>query len=266
MHAFEYHRPSKLADAVSQLKQADDGRFLAGGQSLLPSMKQRLSAPSDLVSLARVEGLRGIKVEGKTVTIGAMTRHAEVAESAEVARAIPALAALAGNIGDRQVRNLGTIGGSLANDDPSADYPAAVLGLNATVVTDKRRIAADDFFVDMFETALEPAEVITSVAFPVPDQAAYVKFEQPASLFALVGVMVSRTGSDVRVAVTGAGPSVFRVPEMEQALARDFKPAAIEGIKVAPDELMSDMHGDADYRAHLVGVIARRAVEAAAAG
>ncbi|HYW91648.1 MAG TPA: xanthine dehydrogenase family protein subunit M [Gammaproteobacteria bacterium] len=264
MHAFEYHRPEKSADAVSALKKAEDGRFLAGGQSLLPSMKQRLAAPSDLVSLSRVGELRGIKVDGKTVTIGAMTRHAEVADSAEVARAIPALAELASDIGDRQVRNVGTIGGSIANDDPSADYPAAVLALNATVVTDQRRITADDFFVDMFETALKPEELITAVEFPVAGQAAYAKFEQPASRFALVGVMVARSGSEVRVAVTGAAPSVFRVPEMEKALAKEFKASAIEGISVSPDEMMADMHGDADYRAHLVGVMARRAVDAAA--
>ncbi|HXZ53600.1 MAG TPA: xanthine dehydrogenase family protein subunit M [Burkholderiales bacterium] len=263
MHAFDYHRPSSLADASRLAGKGADAKLLAGGQSLVQAMKLRLSAPSDLIDLNAIGELRGIKSDGKTVTVGAMARHAEVASSADVKKAIPALAALAGMIGDRQVRNQGTIGGSLANNDPAADYPAAVLGLGATVVTNKRRIEADRFFKGMFETALEPGEIITQVSFPAPKRAAYVKFKNPASRFAIVGVFVADTGSGVRVAVTGAGPSVFRQADMEKALSARFDPAAVAGVKQKADGLNSDLHASAEYRAHLVSVMAKRAVEAA---
>jgi carbon-monoxide dehydrogenase medium subunit len=263
MHAFEYHRPSSLADAAKLAGKGDDAKLLAGGQSLVQAMKLRLSAPSDLVDLNAIGDLRGIKADGKTVTLGAMARHAEVAASPEVKKAIPALAALAEMIGDRQVRNQGTIGGSLANNDPAADYPAAVLGLGATVVTNKRKIAADEFFKGMFETALQAGEIITQVSFPVPKRAAYVKFKNPASRFAIVGVFVADTGSGVRVAVTGAGPSVFRQGDMEKALGTKFAPESVANVKVKADGLNSDLHASAEYRAHLVGVMAKRAVEAA---
>ena len=264
MYAFNYHRPSSLDDAAKKAAEADDGKLLAGGMSLLPSMKLRLSAPSDLVDLAAVDGLKGISVSGKTVTIGAMTRHVEVQTSAEVQKAIPALAALAGGIGDPSVRNRGTIGGSLAHSDPSACYPSAVLGLGATVETNKRKIVGDDFFVGLFETALEPDEIIKAVHFPVPDAAGYEKFPQPASGFAMVGAFVSCTGKDVRVAITGAKDHVFRVPEMEKALAANFSADAIASIALPADDMMSDIHCSAEYRAHLVTVIAKRAVAKAA--
>lgn len=263
MHAFEYHRPSSLADASKLATKGADAKLLAGGQSLVQAMKLRLSAPTDLVDLNAIGELRGIKSDGKTVTIGAMTRHAEVAASADVKKAIPALAALASMIGDRQVRHQGTIGGSLANNDPAADYPAAVLGLGATVVTNKRRIEADKFFKGMFETALEGGEIITQVSFPVPKRAAYTKFKNPASRFAIVGVFVADTGSGVRVAITGAGPSVFRQGDMEKALSAKFDSASVASVKQKADGLNSDLHASAEYRAHLVTVMAKRAVEAA---
>jgi carbon-monoxide dehydrogenase medium subunit len=264
MHNFAYHRPTSLAEAVKALQAASDGKLVAGGMTLIPTLKQRLAAPSDVVDLAGVAELRGIKADGNTVTIGAMTRHAEVAHSDAVRKAIPALATLADGIGDPQVRNRGTIGGSIANADPAADYPAAVLGLNATIQTNKRSIKADDFFKGLFETALEEGEIITAVSFPKPEKAAYAKFPNPASRYAMAGVMVARTGGGVRVAVTGAGPCVFRQTEMEKALAARFSPDAIKDIKVSPDGLNSDIHGSAEYRAHLVGVMARRAVAAIA--
>jgi aerobic carbon-monoxide dehydrogenase medium subunit len=263
MYTFNYQKAKSVADAAAVLAKNGDAKPLAGGQSLIAAMKLRLARPSDVVDLGTIPDLKGIKVDGSAVTIGAMTRHAEVAGSAEVKKAIPALASLAASIGDRQVRNMGTIGGSLANNDPAADYPAGVLGLGATVVTNKRKIAADDFFKAMYETALQPGELITSVVFPIPKRAAYMKFKNPASRFALVGVLVADTGKGVRVAVTGAAPSVFRVPEMEKALAAKFAPESVANIKVSPDKLNSDLHAKADYRAHLVTVMARRAVEAA---
>ena len=263
MYAFNYHRPKSLDDAAKAVAEAEDGKIIAGGMTLLPSMKLRLAAPSDLIDLAAIDGLKGIKVDGKTVTVGAMTRHVEVQTSADVKKAIPALAALAELIGDRQVRNQGTIGGSLANNDPAADYPAAVLGLGATVVTNKRKIAADEFFKGMFETALQAGEIITQVSFPVPKRAGYVKFKNPASRFAIVGVFVADTGSGVRVAVTGAGPSVFRQSEMEKSLSAKFAPESVASVKVKADGLNGDLHASAEYRAHLVGVMAKRAVEAA---
>jgi carbon-monoxide dehydrogenase medium subunit len=263
MYDFQYHRPKSVADAVAALKKASDGKLIAGGQTLLPTLKQRLAQPSDLVDLSGVAELRGIKVEGNAVVIGAMAKHAEVAASAEVQKAIPALAMLASEIGDAQVRNLGTLGGSIANSDPAADYPAAVVGLNATIKTNERAIAADDFFKGIFTTALKEGEVIVSVSFPVPEKAAYMKFDNPASRFAMVGVFVAKSAGGVRVAVTGAGPSVFRVKAMEEALAKDFSGKAVESIKVPSAGLNSDIHGSAEYRAHLVTVMAKRAVDAA---
>jgi carbon-monoxide dehydrogenase medium subunit len=261
MHAFHYHRPSSAKDAVSLSK--EEARYLAGGQSLVQAMKLRLSSPSDLIDLGTIKELAGIKVSGGTVEIGAMTRHAEVASSAEIMKAIPALASLAGMIGDRQVRNMGTIGGSLANNDPAADYPAAALGLGATITTSKRKIEADQFFTGLYETALEPGELITSVSFPAPKRAAYMKFKNPASRFAIVGVFVADFGGKVRVGVTGAGPSAFRQAEMEKALSAKFAPEAVAGIKVKADGLNNDLHASPEYRAHLITVMAKRAVEAA---
>lgn len=265
MNDFEYHRPSTLAEAREALARARDGTFLAGGMSLLPVMKLGLAQPSDLISLADVEELRGIEADDAAVTVGAGASHAEVADSDGVRERIPALADLARGIGDPQVRNRGTLGGSLAHNDPAADYPAGVLGLGATVVTDQREIAADDFFTGLFQTALEEGEIITGVRFPVPGRAAYAKFPSPASRYALAGVMVSRGDAGVRVAVSGAGSTgVFRVEAMEEALASDFAPGALEGIGVDPGGLVSDVEASAEYRAHLVGVMARRAVEACA--
>ena len=263
MYQFKYQRAVSVASAAAVISKNADAKLLAGGQSLVATMKLRLSRPSDLVDLGAIGELRGIKVEGNAVTIGAMTRHAEVAASAEVKKAIPALASLAASIGDRQVRNMGTLGGSVAHNDPSADYPAAVLALSATVNTNKRKIAADQFFKGMYETALEAGEIITSVTFPCPKRAAYMKFKNPASRYAIVGVFVADTGSGVRVAVTGAAPSVFRVAEMEKALASKFAPESLASIKVPEKGLNSDLHAKADYRAHLITVMARRAVEAA---
>jgi len=259
---FGFHRPKDLASAVAAQRKAAEGKYLGGGQSLLPVMKLGLAAPTDLVALAGLAELKGIRREGKELVVGAGATHAEVGESAEVRGAIPALAALAAHIGDAQVRNRGTLGGSLAHDDPAADYPAAVLALGAAVVTDRRRIPADAFFQGMFHTALAPDEVITAVRFPVPEKAAYSKFPHPASRFALVGVFVARGPAGVRVAVTGAGPSVFRHAEMEKALASRFAPDAIAGVPVSPAGLSTDSFGSAEYRAHLVGVMARRAVAA----
>jgi carbon-monoxide dehydrogenase medium subunit len=261
MHAFQYHRPSSVNDASAQLK--GEARLLAGGQSLVQAMKLRLSSPSAIVDLGTIKDLSGIKASGSEVTIGAMTRHAEVANSAEVKKAIPALAALAGMIGDRQVRAMGTIGGALANNDPAADYPAAALGLGATITTNKRKIAADDFFKGLYETALQAGEIITSISFPVPRRAGYAKFKNQASRFAIVGVFVCDAASGTRVAVTGAGPCVFRQKDMEKALSAKFDPASVASVKQTPQGLNSDLHASADYRAHLVSVMAKRAVEAA---
>lgn len=262
MQNFGFHRPKDVAGAVAALKKAPEGKALGGGQSLLPVMKLGLAAPSDLVSLAGIAEMKGIQVKGKELVVGAGVTHAEVAASAEVKKAIPALAELAAHIGDPQVRNRGTLGGSLAHDDPAADYPAAVLALGATVVTDRRRIAADDFFKGLYQTALAADEIITAVHFPVPEKAGYAKFPHPASRFALVGVMVARGPAGVRVAVTGGGSGVFRQAEMEKALAGKFAPEAISSIAVAPASVSGDTYASAEYRAHLVGVMARRAVAA----
>jgi carbon-monoxide dehydrogenase medium subunit len=263
MHAFEYHRPASQKDAISLGTQKSEGRFLAGGQSLVQAMKLRLSSPTDLIDLGTLGDLKGLSADGNTVSVGAMVRHADVAGSAAVQKAIPALAALAGMIGDRQVRHMGTIGGSLANNDPAADYPAAVLGLGATIITNKRRIEGDKFFKGLYETALEPGELITQVTFPAPKRAAYMKFKNPASRFALVGVFVADFGGTVRVGVTGAGAYAFRQTEMEKALAGKFAPESVANIKVKPDGLNNDLHASPEYRAHLITVMAKRAVEAA---
>jgi len=263
MHNFAYHRPGSVADAVKALGSASDGKLIAGGQTLLPTLRQRLAEPSDLIDLGAIGELKGIKAEGDGITIGATTTHAEVAASAEVKKTIPALAALAAGIGDRQVRHRGTIGGSLANNDPAADYPAAALGLGATIRTNKREIKADDFFKGMFETALSAGEIITAVHFPKPEKAGYAKFEQPASRFCLVGVMAAKTKSGVRVAVTGAGPGVYRSKELEAALGSNFTADAAKKTKVGAAGLNSDLHGSPEYRAALVSTMAARAVASA---
>lgn len=262
MYAFELHHAKSVADAAALLAKTG-GKALAGGQSLVAAMKLRLAQPGHVVDLSGVAELKGIRREGDHVTIGAMTRHAEVASSDVVKGAIPALAALAEGIGDRQVRNMGTLGGALANNDPAADWPAGVLGLGATVVTNKRKIAADDFFKGMYDTALSADEIIVSVSFPVPKKAAYAKFPNPASRFALVGVFAAQTGAGVRVAVTGAASSVFRCKPLEDALAKSWTAAAAKAVKVSATDLNSDLHGSPAYRAHLVSVMAARAVDAA---
>jgi aerobic carbon-monoxide dehydrogenase medium subunit len=261
MYSFTFHRPETLRQAASLLGKNGDAKLLAGGHTLLPTMKLRLANPPQLIDLSRIEGLAGIQLSGRSLAIGAMTRHADVHSSPVVQQAIPVLAKLAGMIGDPAVRHMGTIGGSVANNDPSADYPAACLGLGATIITNKRRIAADDFFTGMFSTALEPAEIITKVSFLVPKKAAYQKFRNQASRYALVGVFVGKRGSDIRVAVTGAGANgVFRVKAFEEALKKRFAPKSLEGLTVPADGLNSDIHGGAEYRAHLIAVLARRAV------
>jgi carbon-monoxide dehydrogenase medium subunit len=263
MHNFAFHRPTSVADAAKAIGAASDGKYIAGGQTLLPTLRQRLAQPSDMVDLTAVSELKGIKVEGDGVTIGAMTTHSEVANSADVQKTIPALAHLASLIGDHQVRQRGTIGGSIANNDPAADYPAAVLGLGGTVKTNKREIKADDFFKGMFDTALEEGEIIVSVHFPKPEKAGYEKFRQPASRFALVGVFVAKTKAGVRVAVTGAGPGVFRSKELEAALGGNFSADAAKGVKVSANGLNSDLHGSPEYRASLISTLAGRAAAGA---
>jgi aerobic carbon-monoxide dehydrogenase medium subunit len=264
MYAVEFAQPKTLADAAAILA-STGGRPLAGGQSLVAAMKLRLSQPGTLVSLSGIPDLKGVRRDGERIVVGAMTRHAEVASSDLVKGAMPALSSLAEGIGDRQVRNMGTLGGSLANDDPAADWPAAVLGTGATIRTDRRAIAADDFFKGMFETALAADEIITAVDFPIAQRAAYAKFPNPASRFALVGVFVAQyANGDVRVAVTGAASSVFRATAIENALKRSFTPDAAKGVAVDASRLNSDLHGSAEYRAHLISVMASRAVAACA--
>lgn len=263
MYATTHHKPSSLTDAVSALSGAEDGKLLAGGQTLIPTMKQHLAAPSDVVDLGGLSDLKGISLSGDTLSIGAMTTHAEVAASADVAGFCHALTVLAGGIGDPAVRARGTIGGSLANNDPAACYPSAVLGLGATVVTDSREIAADAYFTGLFETALGEDEVITAIRFPRPESAGYMKFKNPASRYAMVGVFVARIGGSVRVAVTGAGEAgVFRHAGLEAALSAAYTPDAVDGVAVSAEGLLSDMHASADYRAHLIKVMAGRAVTA----
>jgi carbon-monoxide dehydrogenase medium subunit len=262
MYAFEYQKATSVADAATAIA-ASGGRALAGGQSLIGAMKLRLSMPGTLVDLGGLKDLSYTRVEGNELAIGALTKHAAVAASSEVAGSIPALAELAGGIGDRQVRNMGTIGGSLANNDPAACYPSAVLALGATIVTNTRRIAAADFFQGMYETALGEGELITEVRFPIPAKAAYVKFANPASRFALVGVFVAQTAGGARVAVTGAASSVFRAESVEAALNASFTAAAAKSATVSADGLNTDLHATAAYRAHLIPVLAARAVEKA---
>ena len=260
MYPFTYQRVQSVEQAIERLRALPDTRLLAGGQSLTAAMKLRLSGPPALVDLAGIASLAGITLAADSVTVGAMTRHADVASSTDLARRLPALSELASGIADRMVRTMGTLGGSLANNDPSADYPAAVLGLQATVITDRREIAADDFFLGMFQTALQEDEMITAVRFAIPQRAAYAKFRHPASRYAVVGVLVAQFASHVRVAVTGAGSAVFRVAAMEQALHRDFSVQAIAGLQVSSEGLNDDLQADPAYRAHLVTQMAIQAV------
>ena len=262
MYGFTYHRATSVADAVALFKGTEDARYLSGGHTILPTMKQRLARPSDLIDLGGIAALRGIRIEGDTVVVGALTPHADVAGAADVRAAIPALAHLADGIGDPQVRNRGTIGGSIANNDPAADYPVAVVGLGAMVVTNEREIAGDGFFTGLFETALEEGELVTAVRFPIPAKAGYAKFPNPASRYAIVGVMAVETAGGVRIAVTGAGPCVFRATAMEQALGGSLD-ASASLPAISADGLNGDIHASAEYRAHLVGVMARRAIAAA---
>jgi carbon-monoxide dehydrogenase medium subunit len=262
MYSFDYQRPGDRGAAAAAAK-SSDARYLAGGQTLIQAMKLRLSSSERLVDLGAIADLKGIKIDGSSVTIGATTTHSTVARSAEVQKAIPALAELAGGIGDQMVRNVGTIGGSIANADPAACYPAAVLGLGATIQTDRRSIPADSFFTGMYETALQPGELIVSVSFPIPQKAAYIKYKQPASRFALVGVFVSQGAGGVRVAVTGAKSSVFRATPIEAALTQSFTAAAAKAVKMPATDVNSDLHGSAAYRAAMISVMAARAVEKA---
>lgn len=260
MYNFGYEKAASLDAASQTLKSDDEAKLLAGGMTYIPTLKQRLASPTTIIDLAGLGDMAGISVSGDTVTIGAMTRHAAVADSAEVQGAIPALAKLASGIGDPQVRNRGTIGGSISNNDPAADYPAGLVGLGATVTTNEREIPADDFFTGMFDTALNQGEIVTSVSFPVPQKAGYMKFPNPASRYAIVGVFVAQASGGVRVAVTGAGSCVFRVPEMESALASNWSPDAVAGVAIGQGDLNADIHASAEYRAHLVSVMAKRAV------
>lgn len=262
MYGFHYHRATSLDDAAQRIAGDPDTKLLAGGMSLIPMMKLRLARASSVVDLCELKGLQGIEVDRSrgSLTIRAMTTHANVGASSVVRENIPAVARLAGGIGDPHCRNRGTIGGSLAHSDPAACYPSAVLSLNATIVTNQREIPADEFFLGVFETALEPGEIVTAVRFPIPEVATYIKFIQPASRFSLVGVFVSLRDGRCRVAVTGAGDRVFRVVDFEDALSDAFVPDAIEGISVSPDGLTSDIYGDPEYRAHLIQVLTKRAV------
>lgn len=265
MYETTYHRAGSVAEAAQLLASAEDGKFLSGGQTLLPTMKQRLAAPSDLVDLSRVPEMRGIREDGDRIVIGAATTHAEVAGSSLVKGKLPGLAGLAGGIGDPAVRHMGTIGGSISNNDPAADYPAALVGLDASVTTSKRTLAAEEFFVGMFETALEDDEIVVSVSFPAAEKSAYAKYPNPASRYAMAGVFVARQANGaVRVAVTGAGQDgVFRVDGMEAALAASWSPAAVADIKVDSGGMLQDVHGSSEYRSNLVTVMAKRAVAAA---
>lgn len=265
MYETNYHRAGSVGEAASLMAKADDGKFLAGGQTLIPTMKQRLAAPSDLIDLGQIAELQGITEAGGSLRIGAGTKHADVAGSALVQRLIPGLAKLAGGIGDPHVRHMGTIGGSVANNDPAADYPSAVMALGATVHTSARDIAAEDYFTGMFDTALEENEIITAISFPVPEKSSYAKYPNPASRYAMAGVFVARfKDGSVRVAATGAGQNgVFRIPAMEAALSANWSADAVASISVPADDMLSDIHGSADYRANLVTVMAKRAVAAA---
>jgi len=261
MYNFTYHRPSGLRQATNMLGKLEEAKILAGGQTLIPTMKLRLASPNNIIDLNSIAGeLSGIELRGRSIVIGAMTRHVDVANSAVVKENLPALAYLAGLVGDPAVRHRGTLGGSIANNDPNADYPAGCLGLGATIITNKRKVESDDFFKGMFETALEGDEIITKLSFPLAKKAGYEKFRNQASRFALVGVFVSKRGSEIRVAVTGAGANgVFRVPSFEEALKKRFAPKSLEGLTIPATGMNADIHGSAEYRAHLVGVMARRA-------
>jgi carbon-monoxide dehydrogenase medium subunit len=259
MYDFAFHKPGSVAEAVKLLADPD-ARPISGGQTILPALKHRLDRPSLLVDLSGIAELRGVKREGDRLVIGAMTRHVEVSTDPQIVSAIPALARMAGNLGDTQVRNRGTMGGSLANNDPAADYPAAALALGATFITDRRRIESDEFFQGMFTTALEPGELLTAISFPIPEKAGYAKMRNPASRYVMTGVFVARGPVGVRVVVNGAGPGVFRQAEMEAALSSNWSADAVAGVRQSPDSLNSDIHGSAEYRAHLVTVMAKRAV------
>jgi len=263
MYDFTYHRPATIDAAAALVAAHDDFKVLAGGMSLIPTLKLRLARLSGVVDLRGVDTLKGIRREGDNIVIGAMTTHATVAGSNGIAKTIPALTILAGGIGDPLVRNCGTIGGSIANADPAADYPAAVVGLDAEIRTNRRKIAGAEFFRGLFETGLQPGEIIVAVSFPIPEVAAYAKLRQPASRFALVGVLVAKSAAGVRVAVTGAGPAVFRWKDAEAALERSFDAPALDGIEMSADGLNSDIHASAEYRAHCVRIMAKRAVIAA---
>jgi aerobic carbon-monoxide dehydrogenase medium subunit len=264
MYEFKFSRPATVRQAANLLAKTEDAKLIAGGHTLVPVMKQRLARPAQLIDLSKVEGLDSIETKGRSLVIGAMARHASVAASSVVKANIPALANLASMIGDPAVRHMGTIGGSLANNDPTADYPPAVMALDATIVTNKRKLKPEEFFQGLFTTALAPDEIITRVQFPLAKKAAYIKFRNQASRYALVGVFVAKRPSEVRVAVTGAGgDGVFRVTQFEEALKKRFNPKSLDGLTVSADGLNSDLHGSAEYRAHLIGVLARRAVEAA---
>jgi len=260
MYEFEFHQPTSVQEASQIIAENEDAKFIAGGMTLLPTMKMRLASPTDLIDLSNIQELYGLRYAGDSIEIAAMTTHAEIAASELVRKAIPALADLASRIGDAQVRNRGTIGGSLSNSDPAADYPAAVLGLDAVIKTDRRQIAADEFFVSLFETALEPDEIIESVTFKKPARAAYSKFPNPASRYAVVGVMVTDIGANIRVAVTGAGPCAFRPALLETALSENVSPDALNGLTVDADGFNEDLFASAEYRAHLVVAMAKRAV------
>lgn len=265
MYETNYHRASSVADAVKLLKKSEDPKVLGGGMTLIPTMKQRLASPSDLVDITRIKELSGIKVSGKSVTIGAATTHYDVATNEKLAKACPALCALASHIGDPHVRYRGTLGGSISNNDPAADYPSAMLALNATIHTDKREIPADKFFKGLFETSLKEGEIVTAVSFTAPAKAGYAKFPNPASRYAMTGVFVAKDKDGVRVAVTGAGEGgVFRHKGLEAAFGKSFDSAAADGVKIDAKGLMSDMHGSAEYRAALIRAMAKRAVAAAA--
>ncbi|MFZ2102859.1 MAG: xanthine dehydrogenase family protein subunit M [Oricola sp.] len=264
MYETSYKRPGSVDEAVKMMGEADAGKYVAGGQTLIPTMKQRLASPDVLIDLRHIAALKGIAVNGKSVKIGAGATHAEVAGSAELKAVCPAICHLAGHIGDPHVRHMGTIGGSISNNDPAADYPSAMLALGATIHTDKREIAADDFFTGMFETALDDGEIVTAVSFTAPDRCGYAKFPNPASRYAMAGVFVAKGGDGVRVAVTGAGSDgVFRWDAAESALASDFSASALDGLSVDADDMLSDLHGTGEYRANLVKVMAKRAVAAA---
>lgn len=266
MYQFNYHKPATVEEAVTLFNDSEDAFYLSGGQTLIPTLKQRLATPSDLIDLSGIEALKGVTVSNDQVSVGAFTRHADVAGNAQIRSTLPVLAFVAEQIGDAQVRNLGTIGGSVANSDPAADYPAAVIGLGATIHTQKRSIAADDYFQDLFETALEPGEVITRIDFPVPVRAAYRKFPNPASRYVVAGVLVADFGGSIRVGVTGAGPCAFRATAIEEVLSRSLSPDALADIEVPDAGFNSDLHASAEYRAHLVKVMAERAVADLLAG